>query len=303
MKHIYVFFTCAIFFFGCKPASVAPTADPTTTAPTVSTLQDSRLNETSGIAASIAHPGILYVHNDSGDTSRFFAITPDGKLSAIFYFNGDPSLRRLGVIDCEDIAVSGGPEKGATYVYMGDIGDNNAVRKYITVYRIKEPALPATGEAATTKAEALTLRYPDGARDAETLMADPTDQLLYIVSKREDSVRVYATPLNFKAGDTLVLQKKASLFFQGSGELKWITAGDISQDGKQVLVKSYTQVYYWKRNSGEAVWQTLQRTPTILPYTIEPQGEAIGFATDGKSYYTTSEGIHADLYRYTLTGN
>jgi hypothetical protein len=28
-------------------------------------------------------------------------------------------------------------------------------------------------------------------------------------------------------------------------------------------------------------------------------GEAIGFAADGKSYYTISEGIYAPIYYYT----
>jgi hypothetical protein len=42
------------------------------------------------------------------------------------------------VRDCEDIAVGPGPVKGKSYVYDGDIGDNDSKRKYITVYRIEE---------------------------------------------------------------------------------------------------------------------------------------------------------------------
>jgi len=192
-------------------------------------LEDDRLNESSGIAASAAHTGIYYVHNDSGDTSRFFAIDAQGKLKGVYYFDGDHSLSALGVKDCEDIAVGTGPEAGASYVYIGDIGDNNAVRKYITIYRIKEPALPSSAATpANTIAGALYLKYPDGPRDAETLMADPVEKLLYIVSKREDSVRIYTTPLNFNPGDTVVLTSRGSLFVEGSGTEKWITAGDIS---------------------------------------------------------------------------
>ena len=80
-----------------------------------------------------------------------------------------------------------------------------------------------------------------------------------------------------------------------------MVAGDISQNGQQVLLKSYTKVYYWKRtSSAEPIWQTLQRSPSILPYTLEPQGEAIGFTIDGAGYYTVSEGVHAKLYYYKL---
>jgi len=288
--------SCACSFVSCRHSSAAPAPAQTPT------LQDDRLNELSGIASSQAHPGTFYVHNDSGDTSRFFSIGSDGHLNAVFYFKGDASSR-LGVVDVEDIALSGGPEKGSGYVYLGDIGDNNAIRKYVTVFRIKEPALPAAGAAANVEAEPLFLKYPDGAHDAETLMADPLDQLLYIVSKREDSVIVYSTPLDFKSSDTVVLQKRAKLYFPGSGEVKWITAGDISQDGQQVLLKTYAQVFYWKRQPNEGIWQTLERSPSILPYTVEPQGEAIAFSLDGKSYYTVSEGVHAKLYNYKTPGN
>lgn len=293
MKYFYhLLIGAALFLPACK-------SDSTTAA--IPVLEDDRLDETSGIAASSAHTGLYYVHNDSGDTSRFFAVDSQGKLKGLYYFDGDHSLPGLGVQDCEDIAVSTGPEAGASYVYIGDIGDNNAARKYITVYRIKEPAVPSSGASINTPASAVYLKYPDGPRDAETLMADPVEKLLYIVSKREDTVRIYTAPLNFTANDTLVLTKRASLYVEGSGEGKWIVAGDISQNGQQVLLKSYTKVYYWKRSSNaEPIWQTLQRSPTILPYTLEPQGEAIGFTTDGTGYYTVSEGTHAKLYYYKL---
>ena len=292
-KQLQRLLVCAALFMpACKSAPATPAPTPT--------LEDDRLNETSGIAASVANAGLYYVHNDSGDTSRFFAIDTNGKMKGIFYFTGDHSVIPFGVQDCEDIAVGTGPGAGATYVYIGDIGDNNAVRKYITIYRIKEPAAPATAQPVNVTAVPLYLKYPDGPRDAETLMADPTDNLLYIVSKREDTVGIYTAPLNFTANDTVVLKKQGKLFFPGAGQEKWITAGDIAQGGQQILLKSYAHVYYWKRQPGEAVWQTLQRTPTLLPYTLELQGEAIGFTTDGTGYYTLGEGLHAPLYYYKI---
>ncbi|HVV04917.1 MAG TPA: hypothetical protein VHC96_11885 [Puia sp.] len=36
-------------------------------------LEYPRMDETSGIAASVTNPGLYYAHNDSGDSSRFFA--------------------------------------------------------------------------------------------------------------------------------------------------------------------------------------------------------------------------------------
>jgi len=266
-------------------------------------LQDKHMDEISGIAASGIHDGIYYVHNDSGDTSRFFAITPQGKIKSVIYFKGDPKEKQ-GVLDCEDIAVGPGPVKGKSYVYMGDIGDNGAVRKYITVYRMEEQK-SWVGADSVIKANAVPVhfKYPDGPRDAETLMIDPIENLIYIVAKRTDSVAVYTSPLSFKANDTLTLTKRCKLYFSGFRPFKWITAGDISKDGQQVLLKDYVKVYYWKREDKEPIWKTMQRKPTELPYQQEKQGEAIGFTLDGKGYYTTSEGVFAPIYYYTIPGN
>src|ERR1700744_3081081 len=266
-------------------------------------LQNKQMDEISGISASGIHDGIYYVHNDSGDTSRFFAITPLGNIKSVIYYKGDPK-EPLGARDVEDIAVGIGPVKGKSYVYMGDIGDNGAMRSYVTIYRLEEQK-SWIGKDSIIHANAvpLHLKYPDGPRDAETLMVDPIEKLIYIVSKRTDSVTVYTTPLNFKANDTLTLTKRCKLYFNGFRPFKWITAGDISKDGQQVLLKDYVKVYYWKRSNNEPIWKTMQRKPTELPYKEEKQGEAIGFAPDGKGYYTTSEGVFAPIYYYAIPGN
>jgi len=259
------------------------------------------MDEISGIAASGINEGLYYVHNDSGDTSRFFAITPDGQAKATIYFKGD-AKEHYGVNDCEDIAVGPGPVKGKSYVYLGDIGDNDAKYKYITVYRLEEKKAWAKEGVVKADAAPIHLKYPDGPKDAETLMVDPIEKLIYIVSKRQDSVTVYTTPLKYKRNDTLVLTKRCKLFFPGLRLFKWITAGDISKDGTQVLLKSYTKVYYWKRDGDEPIWKTMQKKPRMLPYTQEKQGEAIGFTPDGKGYYTTSEGVYSPIYYYSIPG-
>jgi len=266
-------------------------------------LQNKAMDEISGIAASRIHKDIYYVHNDSGDTSRFFAITPAGKIKSVIYFKGD-SKDKLGVHDCEDIAVGIGPAKGKSYVYIGDIGDNDAKYPYVTVYRLEEQKAWIDKDSLI-KANAVPVhfKYPDGPRDAESLMIDPIEKLLYIVSKRSDSVTVYTSPLNFKANDTLILTKRCKLYFNGLRPFKWITAGDISGDGQQVLLKDYVKVYYWKRRENEPIWKTLQRKSVELPYEPEKQGEAIGFTPSGKGYYTASEGVFSPIYYYSIPDN
>jgi len=275
-------------------AAYAQKASTDTKAILAGKLPDKDLNEVSGMVASTTHPGIYYVHNDSGDTSRFFAITPEGKLKATYYFKGEKIP--FGVTDCEDIADGPGPIKGKSYVYLGDIGDNNSSRKYIAIYRFEEPA--NVEGTSTIPATTLFLKYPDGPKDAETLMLDPVDRLLYVVSKRKDSVSIYTTPLVFKANDTVTLTKRASIHFTGFPPFKWITAGDISKDGTQILLKNYQDVYYWKRTPGEPVWKVMTGKPSKLYYRGEKQGESIAFTPDGKGYYTTGEGLGEPIYFY-----
>src|SRR3569833_2877109 len=131
------------------------------------------LDEISGIAASGVNEDIYYVHNDSGDTSRFFAIKPNGKLISTIFFKGDKKEPQ-GVADCEDIAVGPGPDSNKNYVYIGDIGDNSVDRKYITVYRFAEQTSWADiNSIHNAMPVPVHFKYPDGPKDAETLMIDP----------------------------------------------------------------------------------------------------------------------------------
>lgn len=257
------------------------------------------LKETSGIAASGIFNNIYYIHNDSGDTSRFFAITPKGNLVSTFYYQEDKNIQPRQ-LDCEDIAVGKGPKAGKSYIYLGDIGDNFNVRKYITVYRFEEkPSWLQTPLNHVVPIQ-LHLTYPDGPKDSETLMVDPLQNLLYIVNKRTDTIRVYTTPLIFKNDEQRVLTLRSRVYFRGFKPFKYITAGDISKDGTKILLKSYGKVYYWHRTGKEPIWETMQRKPTELPYDMQRQGEAIGFAPDAESYYSTSEGLFEGIYHYYL---
>lgn len=254
------------------------------------------LDEVSGITLSRTPEVFAWVHNDSGDTSRVFGIDKMGAVVTTIYFKG--RLKEKGVKDCEDITAGFGNDSNR-YIYLGDIGDNGARRSNIQIYRIPEPAKIYQTQF-NSDVSVLTLRYPDGPRDAETLMIDPVDRLIYIVSKREDSISVYSTSLDWLNGDSLMLDKKPRLFLPGIKPLKWVVSGDISTDGNHIVLKTLQKIYYWNRQPGEAVWQSLQRQPSELPYQQEPQGEAICFDENANGYFTVSEGKQSPVYYYSL---
>lgn len=280
--------------------SITVTAQTTTKPVITGKLSAAVLNEVSGVAISKTNKNIFYVHNDSGDSSRFFAITPEGRVVATYYFRAKFG-GVAGAFDCEDIATGIGPVKGQSYIYLADIGDNYAWRPSIQVYRFAEPVVKSKTKADTLAAAILNLTYPDGKHDAETILVDPLDKILYIISKREDSVGIYNCALNFNNKDNVVLQKKGKLHFDNKGKKNWIVSGAISPDGSQVLLKSLEHVYYWKRQGNEPIYTTLQRAPIIqTSFTSHGQEEGISFSPDGNGYYVVSEGAGTAIYYCTL---
>jgi hypothetical protein len=248
---------------------------------------EKRLEEASGLAASVKNPGFLWTVNDNGNPPEVYLIDQHARIRLVCKL---PNVRNR---DWEDIAIGAGPEEGKSYVYVADIGDNDAQYDFKVIYRFEEPVLPQEKSIVVTQYDTLAFRMPDGERDAESLLIDPRTHDLYIVSKREKEVGLYRGAFPFKP-DTSTLEKVATL------PLTSIVAGSISSDGQQVLLKNYGKVFYWKRSNNESLSELLRKEPTVLDYDREPQGEAIAWSIDGDEYYTLSEshGHNASLLVY-----
>lgn len=260
-------------------------------------VEDDRIREASGLAASRNHRGVLWVHNDSGDTSRVFAINTQGKSLGTFYL---PQARAR---DWEDMAIGPGPEAGRDYLYIGDIGDNLVRRQQITVYRVPEPAVrphQAPMDSTLGGVEAIVLTYPDGPQNSETLMVDPANGDLYLVTKSRGAQAVYRAPLAPAGGAAFVLERLAEVAMRGSvGLTQLAVGGDTSPSGRWTLLKSYDSIYRYENTRDP--WYA--NDPVAMPYVPEPQGEAVAWAADESGYFTLSEeagGVSAILYYYPL---
>jgi len=255
-------------------------------------IQNDQITEASGLAASRKQLGVLWTHNDSGDESRIFVLNSAGVHLGI--------VRLVGVSarDWEDIAIGPGPDPGTDYLYIGDFGDNNALFDLKTIYRLREPeyhANQAVRDTAITDFDAITFRYPDGKRDVESLLIDPLTRDIYVVSKREAQVGVYRLAFPQSTTDVTVAERVAAL------NMTYVVGGDISASGLEIVIKTYTEIFYWKRERTQQVWQAFATVPVKVPYTPEPQGEAVCWAGDDSGYFTTSEeyqNIPARLYFY-----
>lgn len=226
------------------------------------------IQEASGIAASRKNEDVLWTHNDSGDINRIFAFDTQGRHLGWYIIKGASNK------DWEDMAVGPGPVDGQHYVYIGDIGDNSATRDLKFIHRVPEPTVHASQPikyTTITGVETITYQYPDGKRDAETLMVDPLTKDIYVVSKREENVRVYLAPFPQSTTETIILEHVATLSFLG------VVGGDISATGLEVLIKTYFKVLYWSRMPEQSLSQMFENKPITVPYSASGQVEAVGW--------------------------
>ena len=282
MRFASVMMCCFLAVACSEKKSVPADSDAFLPARPLAELKDNRLEEVSGLAASAANPGLFWVLNDSNNPAEVYLLDES--------LNVRLTCRLAGVKnrDWEDLAVGVGPEEDEYYLYVADIGDNNAKRAFKYLYRFKEPSLePGATEKTISEFDTIIFRLEDGSKDTETIMIDPGTKNLYTVSKREKPVYVYELRYPYSPGDTLTAVPVASL------PLTQIVAGTISHDGGELLLKNYKNIYFWKLE-GKPVAEGLQARPEILHYTEEPQGEAITFSLDGSGFYTLSEMVKGE---------
>ena len=246
---------------------------------------DPSANELSGLVRSRSQPDLLWSHDDSGAGPILYGLRTDGRVAT------RPTVTGAQAEDWEDIAAGPGAD-GRPLLYVGDIGDNGSQRPAIDVYRVAEPRV---GEAATAPAARLRLRYPYGAHDAEALLVDPLRGDLLIVTKVLGVARAYRASARAAAGSDTALRAGPAI------RLSLVTAGDVSADGRVVVLRGYDRVAVWVRRGRERLTTTLRRAPCLSPTSLvaEGQGEAIALDRRGTSFITVAEGSPAVLRRYT----
>lgn len=262
---------------------------------TIARLQDKSITESSGLVASRATHGAYWTHND--DEPIIYAFNERGASLGVFRVTGAQAH------DWEDISIGTGPEQGKSYLYIGDIGDNDAVRSEIVVYRVAEPTLAAESAISTKarpvkteSADAIRLRYPDGKFDAESLIVHPVSGNIYIVTKVP-----LVNPVVYEAAAPLTPDKVITM--KRIGEVRVpsvfggvLTGGSISPDGRRVAFCDYFQgfelVLPEKSSDFNDIWK--QRM-TGFDLGKRQQGEAIAYRLDGNALLATSEGNQSPL--------
>ena len=256
----------------------------------------SEIMECSGLVVSRKNPGILWVHNDSGDRARLFAVEEDGSLRGIYH------LASAKAVDWEDLAKGPCADPAKECLYVGDIGDNELRRSKIQVYRIEEPLVPVQGSPVETilqGVERFDCKYPDGPHDAETLLVNPANGIPYLITKEsEGTTIVYRFPQNPTAGKIVTLVKATIL-----PALYSLTGGDVTQDGSMIVLRDYFTAYGYPRHEKGPFSEAFDDSPCWMPLGPEEQGEALGIDPSGTAVYTASEGLQGSIHKARCTPN
>lgn len=224
------------------------------------TMADARITESSGLAADPAGR-IYWTVNDSGDSGLAYGITPAGKVKGTLGF-------RVAPVDVEAAAFSN------NRLYLGDIGDNQADRREITVYYFDNPR--PTNQVTTYNA--WDFRYPDGKHDAETLLVSPTGGL-YIVTKGGDGA-IYVAPKAPSSVEVNTLTKVADAPDQ-------VTDGVFLPDGSIALL-TYASV--------EVIDAKTYKSVASATIPKQKQAESLSLSLDGTSLLVGSEGTNSKVY-------
>ena len=232
------------------------------------------LPEASGLAASRKTPGRFWSHNDSGEPV-LFALDSAGVVT------GRLQLTGAAVEDWEAVAV--GPCPAGSCIYVGDIGDNDAERAQVTIYRVTEPAEASSTARVTGVFRA---RYPDGAHDAEALLVDASGRLHIVTKGDTGPVALYRFPSTLKSDGTMQLERVGNP--RTAGENDRITDGSVSPDGQWIVLRTrHALTFYRSADLLAGNWRTVSAQPVAS--LGEPQGEGVAFGA-GARIYLVSEG-------------
>ncbi len=263
---------------------------------------DTRIDEASGIGLGIASPGVVYVQNDSGDSARFFALdATSGATLAVYAVPGAQN------VDWEDLAVAR-DARGVPSVWLADIGDNDATRSEVRIYRVDEPLVDRhrVGLQLTTASPSVwRLRYPDGPMNAEALAVAPGGASYVVTKSFLGDSSVYAVPADPDPARVQALRRIAGIQFSLTGtpggpsivgELT-ATGAALSADGRLLAVRTYTDAYLWPVSEGD-VAAALRGSPARTPLPAQAVGE--GIAIRGSTLLVDSEGVGSTVYAVAM---
>ncbi len=227
---------------------------------------DDRLEEISGMAMSLRHPGILWAHNDSSGGPYLYAVDiADCSIRARITVDG------IEARDLEAMAIARN-SKGKPVIWLADIGDNRSSWSSVRLHRFREPRQLV--DQSVTSAD-FDITFPDRPHDAEALLVAPDSSSIWIVTKQLASGRLYELPGRLSASSP----NEATFVRRERG---LITDGAMSPDGSRYVLRDYVDATVF---TGEPPGMN----PVIVQLPYQAQGEAVAWTPTGDGLLIASE--------------
>lgn len=285
----------------------------------INTREPADLVESSALVMSSLQGDVVFTINDSGNDAVLFALDTTGgtrgrwKVSGAS--NGDWEAASRGpcsndlVSDTAAKADSGPTSMREACLFIGDVGDNGASRKRLTIYQVRAPTVAAAAEQGTLSAQALRFRYPDGPRDVESMYVGP-DGTIYLITKRVDKdpsgrkrpAIVYSLPQTaWSLSDTVVATLQDSLpIVPGSADKRQLTDASLSFDARYLAVRTYGQIFTFATDTTTGrVRNDIPPAPCNILQTEGRHGEGVTWLPGNRELLLSHEGRNAPLVRIT----
>jgi hypothetical protein len=274
------------------------------------------LTEMSGIVKSKRRDNLYWVHNDSGDSPRIFAITAEGAsvlpTYSKFSYYGDAEeegkeqwqgfeVLYANNVDWEDIAIDD------NYLYLADIGNNANRRRDLAIYMVSE--IDPTASTRTAVIKKLHVVYPEQTEyppddlhyDSESLFV--FGGKLYLITKHRASAGIFSQ--SWEAGanlyrlDTAFDDRPNVLTRVDSHpDITAATSADLSPDGQTLAVLSPTDIYLFRHPTDDHWFsQSEVRRVPISPRAFK-QAEGIAWESDDGLLITNEQG---DIFRVPVS--
>jgi hypothetical protein len=175
---------------------------------------------------------------------------------------------------------------------VGDTGDNGRHRRFVVVYRLREPA-PPSGPADTLRLvpllDSIVLAYQDGAHDAEAIAVTRAGELLVVTKDRA------GPPVLFRAS---AARSKAPRLLRRIGALamrtglltgRLATGAALAPDDALLAVRTYVSIHLF-RLAGDSIPVPLTGASGLTIPVVEAQGEAVAFDGPARLVLTSERG-------------
>ncbi len=245
-------------------------------------LQNEDIAEASGLSVSAVDPNVVFTHNDSDGDAVVFAIDEQGDTEATLALDG------ADIIDWEDMAA--GPDNTQN---VGDIGDNDLERDFVSVYQFTEPE---DIESQVVDATQFDFVYPDGPHNAESLLVNPVSGQIFIATKEEDGEgQLFAAPENLSTSSDNELEEVAD----NIPELA--TGGAFFPDGEQFVIRTQESAFIFPEIGADP-------EEIALPQDEEAKGkdagsgESVTVANNGNDLLVGGEGENSTIFDVDASG-